>query len=174
MEENETEAPSGIQRTFTRWLIYLVVLAIVFLLGFVPMWLKLRQANAAAAVTQTQLRKAEVENLLTSAIVESRVGEYESARQKTSEFFTRLQAEIDKGDDGYLTADQRTKIASVFQNRDTLITLLAQRDQASGDRLTDIYAIYQNAIGIKPVTPKPTGPATPAATPEPSISPLVN
>jgi hypothetical protein len=162
MEENVTSQPSGIQRAATRWLIYLAVLAIAFLIGFVPMWLKLRQANADAAVTQTQLRKAEIANLLTSAIVESRVGEYESARQKTSEFFTRLQAEIDKGDEGYLTADQRAQVAPIFQSRDTLITLLAQRDPASGDRLTDIYAVYQRAIGIKPVTPAPS--AAPSVT----------
>lgn len=162
MEENETNEPSGIQRAATRWAIYIAVLVIAFLIGFIPMWLKLRQANAAAAVTQTQLRKAEIANLLTSAIVESRVGEYESARQKTSEFFTRLQAEIDKGDDGYITADQKTKLNAVFADRDAIITLLAQRDQASPDRLTNIYAIYQHAIGIAPVTPKPS--ATPAAT----------
>ncbi len=156
MEENETGIKSKMQKTAVRWAIYAVALIAAFLIGFVPMWMKARDNAAETAKTQTQLRKAEVANLLTSAIVESRVGEYESARQKTSDFFTRLQAEIDKGDDGYLNADQRTKIAPIFQSRDTLITLLAQRDQASADRLTDIYAKYQQAIGIKPVTPAPT------------------
>jgi hypothetical protein len=155
MEENETGIKSRMQKTAVRWAIYAAALIVAFLIGFVPMWMKARDNAAQTAATQTQLRKAEVANLLTSAIVESRVGEYESARQKTSDFFTRLQAESDKGDEGYLTADQRTKIAPIFQSRDTLITLLAQRDQASADRLTDIYAVYQQAIGIKPVTAAP-------------------
>jgi len=155
MEENETGIKSRMQKTAVRWAIYAAALVIAFLVGFVPMWMQARTSAAETAKTQTELRKAEAANLLTSAIVESRVGEYESARQKTSDFFTRLQAEIDKADEGYLTAEQRTQVSPIFQSRDTLITLLAQRDQASADRLTDIYAVYQRAIGIKPVTPAP-------------------
>ncbi len=93
------------------------------------------------------LRKSEVKNLLMTAIVEARSGEYETGRQNASEFFTNLDAEIKKADEGNLTADEREKLKPVFTNRDSIITMLAQRDPASPERLMDIYAIYKQAFG---------------------------
>lgn len=129
------------------WAIWGFALLAVFLLGFLPMWWQYRKANEAHVVTQKQLRKAEMKNLLTTAIVEAKNGEYETARQNASEFFTNLDAEVKKADEGNLTTDQREKLKPIFTNRDNIITMLAQRDLASVERLTDIYAIYKQASG---------------------------
>lgn len=129
------------------WAIWGFALLVVFLLGFAPMWWQYRKANEAHEATQKQLRKAEIKNLLTTAIVEAKNGEYETARQNASEFFTNLDAEIKKADEGNLTTDQREKLKPIFTNRDNMITLLAQRDPASVERLTDIYAVYKQGAG---------------------------
>ena len=137
------------------WAIWAGILLIVFLLGFVPMYLQYREANQANEATQKLLRQAETKNMLTTAIVEAKNGEYETARQNTSEFFTNLDAEIKKGDDGILTNNQREKLKPIFNYRDNMITLLAQRDPASVERLTDIYAVYKEAFGETKPTPVP-------------------
>lgn len=129
------------------WAIWAAALIFVFLLGFVPVWWQYREANKANDISQAQLRKAETKNLLTSSIVEAKNGEYEISRQNMSEFFTKLDAEIEKGDNGNLTTSEREKLKPIFTNRDNIITLLAQRDPASVERLTDIYAIYKQAFG---------------------------
>ncbi len=117
-----------------------------FLIGLVPMWITARNNAAELDAAKTQLRRSEISNLLSSSIVDARRGEYETARQESSEFFTRLRAEDDKGDDGFLTADQRTKIKTIFEDRDAAITMLAQRDPASLDRLTGFYVLYLQAV----------------------------
>jgi uncharacterized UBP type Zn finger protein len=142
------------------WGIFGVVLLIVFLLGLVPMWLQKNAVAAELAVTQKQLRKSEIKGLLTTAIVEANHGEYEPARKDASEFFSQLLAEIDKGEESALTKEERDKLATLFVNRDAAITMLAQRDQASTERLTDIYVIYQQVVGpsIAPVPETSTSP----------------
>lgn len=147
MSENIDAGAGGAgQNKMRNWAIGAGVLLLVFLLGLVPMWWQYRTANQAHEATQKLLRKAGVKDHLMTAIAEARGGEYETARQNASDFFTNLNAEIEKGDSGYLTAEQREKLKPIFANRDSMITLLAQRDPASVDRLADIYTIYKQAL----------------------------
>jgi len=126
-----------------RSLIYAGVLLIVFLLGFVPMWLKARAAGARLAETQGQLTRAQIQNNLSSAVIDARRGEYEPARQAVSQFFTTVQAEVAKADSSSYTQAQRTQLQQLFAGRDELITLLARSDPASADRLADLFVAYR-------------------------------
>jgi hemerythrin-like domain-containing protein len=45
-----------------------------------------------------------------------------------------------------LTNEEHGKLKTIFDNRDSTITMLAQRDQASTERLTDIYVTYQQSV----------------------------
>lgn len=153
-----------------RWGIYAVILLIVFLLGLVPMWIQKRAVDAELAASQKLLRKSEIKGLLTSSIVEAKRGEYENARKGSSDFFTRLRTEEETGDEGFLTEQERAKVKPIFDARDTVITMLAQRDPASLERLTNIYATYMQALGVaQPATTAPTTEATPAVSP--AVSP---
>lgn len=155
-EDNKNVAKEESKGRLPGWVLWAVVLLAVFLLGFVPMWLQSRSVSRELTATQKQLRRAEVKNLLTTAIVEAQNGEYEAARQNMSDFFTNLNGEIEKGDEGSLSKEQREKLKVVFNNRDDIITLLAQRDPASVSRLTDIYGVYKQAMGQAPMqTPVP-------------------
>ena len=147
MRENDSTPVERPKNDWKRWGIYALILLIVFLLGFVPMWLQKREVSQNLETTQKQLYKSEIKGLLTTAIVEARRGEYESARKNTSDFYTRLRSEIDRGDESVYTKVERERINAVFANRDVIITMLAQRDPASAERLTDIYSNYQAALG---------------------------
>ncbi|MDQ3667452.1 MAG: hypothetical protein M3410_12915 [Acidobacteriota bacterium] len=133
---------SSIQRI----LIYAAVLLIVFLIGFVPMWLKARGNADDLATAQRQLSLAQLQNTLASATIDARRGEYEPARQAASDFFTSLRAEADKGTDSVLTDSQKPNIQSLFDGRDEVITLLARSDPAAADRLSDLYASYRKVM----------------------------
>ena len=164
MRENDSMTVEKPPSNLRRWGIYALVLLVVFLLGLIPMWLQKRQVSNDLETTQKQLRKSEIKGLLTTAIVESKRGEYEPARKDTSDFFTRLNAEIDKNDESALTKEERGKLKTIFDNRDSTITMLAQRDQASIERLTDIYVNYQKAVGQTLSTAPSVAPTT-ATTP---------
>ena len=154
MSETQPGFGERIQNKLQSWGIIAALVIAAFLIGLVPMWMESRNNAAERDAARASLLRSEISNLLSSAIVDARRGEYETARQETSDFFTRLSAEQDKGDEGFLTADERGMVKPLFAGRDTLITLLAQRDPASADRLTDVYVSYGKAV------PPPADPAT--------------
>lgn len=137
---------AGAEGKIQRWGLIAGAVLLAFLIGLIPMWLHARSNAAERDAARTQLRKSEIGSLLLSSVVDARRGEYEIARQEASAFFTRLRTEAEKGDGGFLTADQRTRIQAIFADRDASITLLAQRDPASVDRLSAIYGLYLQVL----------------------------
>jgi biopolymer transport protein ExbB/TolQ len=129
-----------------RFIIYAGVLLVVFLLGFVPMWLKARTASSSLVEAEHQLSLVRMQNLLASAVIDARRADYEPARQAASQFFTSLRAEIDKGDASNFTKSQRESMQASFAGRDEIITLLARSDPASADRLSDVYVAYRKIM----------------------------
>jgi hypothetical protein len=130
-----------------RFVIYGGVLLVVFLLGFVPMWLQARASAGRQAEAERRLTLVEMQGKLASATIDARRGDYEPARQAISQFFTSLRAEIDKGNTSGFTEAQRTGVQSLFAGRDEIITLLARSDPASADQLSDLYVAYRKAVG---------------------------
>lgn len=157
MQDKETIVTGERSGKMKKFGIYAAILLIVFLLGFVPMWLQKREAANLQKATQRQLDRTEIKGLLTTAIVEARRGEYESARQMTSDFYTRLRAQIDDTNGVTYSSDERGKLNAVFADRDATITMLAQRDPASSEKLTQMYIAYQTAVG-QPPTQTPAQP----------------
>ena len=143
MSEDLQPRPVKSTPLMQRVLIYAVVLLIVFLVGFVPMWLKARTASQRLSETEGHLTLARIQNNLASAVIDARRGEYEPARQAVSEFFTTMQAEIAKADSSTYTPAQREQLQQLFAGRDELITLLARSDPASADRLTALFVAYR-------------------------------
>ena len=123
--------------------IYAAVLLFVFLLGFVPMWLKARGYSSSLESAEQQLTLARIQNTLAAAVIDARRGDYEPARQAASQFFTLLRAEADKGDASSFTGAQKDGMQPLFARRDEIITLLARSDPAAADQLSDLYVAYR-------------------------------
>ena len=132
-----------------RSIIYAGVLLVVFLLGFVPMWLKARAATSNLVETEHQLLLVRMQSNLASAVIDARRGDYEPARQAASQFLTSLRTEIDKGDTSDFTQAQREGMQPLFAGRDEVITLLARSDPASADRLTDLFVAFRSILALK-------------------------
>ena len=145
-DEDAQPAPVKSTPLMRRFSIYAGVLLVVFLLGFVPMWLKARQHASSLAEAEHQLTLVRMQSDLASAVIDARRGDYEPARQAASQFFTSLRAEIDKGYTSNFTQAQREGLQPLLAGRDELITLLARSDPASADRLSDLYVSYRKII----------------------------
>jgi hypothetical protein len=129
-----------------RWrrVAFYITLAVgVFSLGFVPMWLKVNKAVEQRDVAQRELRLRQLQNGLAAAMIDVQRGEYERARQTTSEFYTSLRHQIDARDSSIFTASQHEKLKPLLAERDEVITLLARSDAAAVDRLFSIYSAYK-------------------------------
>ncbi len=146
MSDDETGLKDKMKQKLMFWGIIAGIVVAAFLIGLVPMWITARNNAAERDTARTELRKSEIANLLSGSIVDARRGEYETARQEASDFFTRLRVEDEKGDSGFLTADQRSKIKPIFSDRDATITMLAQRDPAALDRLTNVYMSFTQTV----------------------------
>ncbi|MEO6051603.1 MAG: hypothetical protein ABIP78_09775 [Pyrinomonadaceae bacterium] len=157
MSDNETDLKDRMTQKLKYWGTIAGIVIAAFLIGLVPMWLNARNNAAERDAARTELRKSEIVNLLSASIVDARRGEYETARQEASDFFTRLRNEDEKGDLGFLTADQRSKIKPIFVERDATITMLAQRDPAALDRLTNVYVSFTQTVSkmTNTVSPSP-------------------
>jgi hypothetical protein len=143
------EGTSTHSNVWLKWLIGAAVIVLAFLIGFVPMWLSNRQLTADLASRQKDLRRSRIQSTLTAATIFARRGEYETARQNTSSFFTELRGEIDKGDAGVLNEQERIGVNRVLADRDEIITLLSRNDPASGERLSNLYVEYVAVVAAK-------------------------
>lgn len=128
-----------------RLILFAAALLAAFLLGLVPMWLKARASAGERDRAQTALRISALQNTLANAALDARRGEYETARQAASEFYTNLRNETERGQDSAFTEAQQNTLRSLFDTRDDTITLLARSDPASADRLLDLYNRYRQA-----------------------------
>jgi hypothetical protein len=112
-----------------------------FLIGFVPVWLGSTGYQHELDSVRTTLRPSVLQNELATATINARRGEFEQAREQASSFFTDLRAEIER-DESSFALGQHEGVRSMLKQRDDTITLLARRDPASADRLTDLYFSY--------------------------------
>jgi hypothetical protein len=126
--------------------VWATVILVAFLIGFVPMWLRARAlANERDAVQQAA-RLTQAENMLASAAIYARRGDYEPARVAASTFYTNLRAELDRPQSVF-SASQRDMLEPLLEQRDQTITLLARADPAVAERLADAYLSYRRATG---------------------------
>ena len=122
-----------------------------FLLGAVPMWLKVRDKDGDLAVVQRELGLSQMENDLSEAVIDARRGDYEPARQTASDFFTGLRNQVDKKDNPAISGNQREQLKGILTQRDDIITLLARGDPAAADRLSNFYVAYRQTMsGVQP------------------------
>ena len=136
------ERLSGLAVPWRRVASYVTLSLGFFLLGFVPMWFKANSAIEQRDAAQREVRLGQLQNTLAAAMVDVQRGEYEPARQITSDFYTNLRSQIDAGSASVFTPAQREKLKPLLGDRDDVITLLARSDPAAADRLFAIYSSY--------------------------------
>jgi hypothetical protein len=117
-----------------------------FLLGFVPMWLKSREDSSVLYEVGHQKSRARIQNYLASSAIDAQRSNYESALQEASCFFTSLRAETENRDASALLSAEIEGVQQLFTEQDDLITLLARRDPASAERLSDLYVSYRQIV----------------------------
>lgn len=143
--ESPADRPSQLTQ-LRRFGVYAIVILVVFLIGFIPMWLRARTRTDERDAAQQAERFTQAENTLASAAIYARRGEYEPAREAASTFFTNLRSELDRPQ-SIFSASQRERLQPLLVQRDEMITLLARADPAAAERLSDAYLSYRRAMG---------------------------
>ena len=145
--ENKTRISKGLSVPWRKVGFYVGFALIFFLLGAIPMWLKSRENARQRNLAQHELRLSQLQNTLSSAVIDARRGDYEPARQTASDFFTDLRNGLDtSGDQSLFASDQQQILKPLLSQRDDIITLLARSDPASAERLSNLYIAYRKAM----------------------------
>lgn len=150
--KSETGAPGKGNETLKRLGIVGAIALIAFLLGFLPAWLSARNYKNERDAVQKILRPSVLQNTLATAAINARRGEFEQARQQTSDFFTDLRTEIDREETAF-SPQQREAVQPILAQRDETITQLARGDVMAVDRLTDLYFAFMQ-VKNSPAPPK--------------------
>ena len=129
-----------------RWLAGGIVIVLVFLAGFLPMWVKAGRHLGERDAARREVKQLQLEIAGAAAAVDARRREYQPARQSASWFFTALRAELDSGIRSSLSVTQRDSLKPLLDYRDTLIMLLARSDPASAERLAEIYLACRKSL----------------------------
>lgn len=129
--------------------LYATIASGLFLLGFVPMWLKTTWAVEQRDAAQRVVRLAQLENTLAAAMIDVQRGHYEPARQLTSDFYTDLRRQVDDDNGSLFTPAQREALKSLLTERDEMITLLARSDPSATDRLFAVYSTYNKVANTR-------------------------
>ena len=132
-----------------RFATYVTVAFVAFLLGFVPMWLAARTRAKEGNATEQALRLARIENAVAAAAIQARLGNYESARNAASTYYTSLRDELDRAGSDF-AASQHDALRALLAERDQIITLLARSDPAAAERLANTYVSYRRTSGTVP------------------------
>lgn len=129
--------------------LYATIAAGFFLLGFAPTWFKATGAIEQRDAAQRGVRLAQLRNTLADAVIEVQRGQYEPARQLTSDFYTDLRRQIDTDNASLFSPAQRAGLRSLLAERDELITLLSRSDSTATDRLFNVYSTYNKLANTR-------------------------
>ena len=146
MSENWQSEPVKTTHRVRRFIIYVALLLLAFLLGFVPMWWLNSQCSSRLSDAERQSSLVKMQYILASAAIDARLGEYETARQAASDFFTALRTETGNGVDSALSEGEITSLQPLLTRRDEIITLLARGEATSADLLSDLYMSYRELV----------------------------
>jgi hypothetical protein len=148
VEEERIDTDRPMVRTASkRWLIWPALVVAAFLAGLLPMWYSRYYLSQEFDKAKVDLVRQQNLNSLSAAAVYARRGEYETARQNASKFFTDMQAEMDNAESKVLTPQDRMQLPQLLASRDDIITLLSRADPAAAERLSNLYVDYRAATG---------------------------
>jgi len=142
----EMKAPQPAAKKRPSWLPVAVLLG-VFLVGFVPMWLKSSRLNGELFRAERTGRLQQIQIAFADAALDARRGDYEPARQGLGNFFTLVNTELDRGIGSALPTSASEGLKPLLAQRDDLITLLARGDPASAERMATAYAEFRKTLG---------------------------
>ena len=122
---------------------YLMLLAC--LAGYVPGWLAARGYEFEINDLRRQTRLNSIRTFLAEATLNANRGEFEEARRNSSDFFTNLQAELDR-EDPLFDARDRSKLDDIASKRDEVITRLARGDKMAASLLSGWYFSTEDVL----------------------------
>jgi hypothetical protein len=124
----------------------LVILVVVFLLGFVPQYLEKRQIQSEIAISSEKLKMSELRDLAGMMLLEVLRQNYGVARDYSSQYFDKLRNTSEQVENSTL----KTSLQELLNSRDTVTAALSKADPDSASQLQAMFAKTQAATKAQP------------------------
>jgi hypothetical protein len=124
----------------------LVILVMVFLMGFVPQYLQKRQIQAELATSAEKLKVSELRDLAGMMMLEALRQNYGVARDYSSQYFEKLRETSEQVENATLKAS----LQELLSSRDAVTASLSKADPTSASQLQAIFAKTQAATKAQP------------------------
>jgi type II secretory pathway pseudopilin PulG len=119
----------------TWFLIVLVLVAAAFLGGFIPQYLKAREASQELRAAQSQLRAAGLRNELCRTMIETARDDFGTARRDLDRFFTDLSNAAKATPD----PQEKARWEALGARRSVLLAKAASLDRGLVEDLQELY-----------------------------------
>ncbi len=138
--------------TRERKTIYFLIAAVVvaFLVGFLWQYTRARTFERERTQLRNELIFKRLETTLAAALIEADRGNFEVARQLSSEFFTNLQSNLSNAPPTTLQ-----ELTAINRHRDQVITATSRSQPEASTLLGQLYNTYRVAFGDAPVGVQP-------------------
>ena len=124
----------------------LVILVLVFLLGFMPQYLEKRQLQRELAISIEKLKLSELRDLAGLMLLEGLRQNYGVARDYSSQYFDKLREISEQAENSTLKA----ALQELLSSRDAVTAALSKADPASASQLQEIFVKTQAATKVQP------------------------
>jgi len=124
----------------------LVMLVLVFLLGFMPQYLEKRPLQRELAISIEKLKLSELRDLAGLMLLEGLRQNYGVARHYSSQYFDKLREISEQAENSTLKA----ALQELLSSRDAVTAALSKADPASASQLQAIFAKTQTATKAQP------------------------
>ena len=124
----------------------LIIIVLVFLLGFVPQYLEKRQIQRELAISNERLKLSELRDLAGMMLLEGLRQNYGLARDYSSQYFEKLRKTSEQVENSTL----KTSLQELLNSRDTVTAALSKADPASASQLQAMFAKTQAATKAQP------------------------
>ncbi|HET9440960.1 MAG TPA: hypothetical protein VFO52_12350 [Longimicrobiales bacterium] len=142
-------------------IIYFAIAGIIvaFLIGFLWQYTRARSFEHDFTSLRNELIFKRLESTLAAAVIEADRGNYEIARQLSSEFFTGLQQNLPSAPKTTLQ-----ELTAINRQRDAVITATSRSDPQVRSLLAQLYNTFRVAFGDAPVGVQPAAAPAPVDT----------
>lgn len=118
-----------------RVLLWAAVLIGVFLLGFLPPYVRAGRLEAESRESALKLKRLEIRDLAALAAVQAAQKNYGLAGQTASQLFNRLREAASSTEN----ADERRALEDLMKDRDSVTAALAKGDAGAVEMLQSVY-----------------------------------
>lgn len=133
------------------WFYLTLILAVMLITLFVFLLLFKKESSKTEKIYQRELRIQQMQNSLSTAVIDANQNNFEASRQTANDFFISLESELTLPKDSAFTDNQRAAMNEILKKKTAINQFLAEKNPKAYDELADIFETYQTTVkGFQP------------------------